>query len=144
MPDNVGYTPGSGAKVAAREVNYSGETSLAQVVGLATFAGADDAKTIADVNDLNPMPIEAGSQSALSMLMTRALMMLLSPLGYVKDLQRYRATAIVESGTVTTVTTVTTLTTASSLTNFGALSTERVVYSTNLSAWADCHRARIT
>lgn len=45
MPDNVGYTPGTGTKVATREVTYSGEAANAQAVGLVTFAGADDAKT---------------------------------------------------------------------------------------------------
>jgi hypothetical protein len=59
MPDNVGYTPGTGAKVATREVTYSGETALAQVVGLATFSGADDAKTITDIDESNPLPIKA-------------------------------------------------------------------------------------
>jgi hypothetical protein len=59
MADNVGYTPGSGAKVASREVSYSGETVQAQAVGLVTFAGSDDAKTVADVSALNPLPIAA-------------------------------------------------------------------------------------
>jgi hypothetical protein len=57
MPDNVGYTAGSGVNIASREVSYSGQTAQAQVVGLATFAGSDDAKTIADVSDSNPLPI---------------------------------------------------------------------------------------
>jgi hypothetical protein len=59
MADNVGYTAGSGVNIASREVSYSGQTAQAQVVGLATFAGSDDAKTIADVSDLNPLPIAA-------------------------------------------------------------------------------------
>ena len=59
MPDNVGITPGSGAKAASREVTYSGETAQVQVVGLATFDGADDGKTVADVSASNPMPIAA-------------------------------------------------------------------------------------
>lgn len=57
MADNVGITPGSGAKAATREVTYSGETANVQVVGLATFAGADDAKTVADVGPSNPLPV---------------------------------------------------------------------------------------
>lgn len=57
MPDNIGYTPGSGSKVASREVAYSGETVHAQAVGLVTFTGADDAKTVADVSESNPVPV---------------------------------------------------------------------------------------
>jgi hypothetical protein len=59
MTDNVGYTPGTGAKVATREVTYSGETANAQAVGLVTFDGADDAKTATDISPSNPFPIGA-------------------------------------------------------------------------------------
>ena len=59
MADNVGYTPGTGAKVATREVTYSGEAAQAQAVGLVTFDGADDAKTATDVSTSNPLPIAA-------------------------------------------------------------------------------------
>lgn len=59
MADNVGYTPGTGAKVAARDVSYSGEAALAQAVGLVTFTGPDDAKTATDVSEANPLPITA-------------------------------------------------------------------------------------
>ena len=72
MADNVGYTPGSGATVAAREVIYSGDTVKAQVVGLATFAGSDDAKTITDVNASNPLPITAPSGIAVTGALTDA------------------------------------------------------------------------
>ena len=57
MADNVGITPGSGAKAASREVTYSGETAQVQVVGLSTFSGSDDAKTVADVSASNPLPV---------------------------------------------------------------------------------------
>ncbi len=57
MADNVGITPGSGAKAASREVTYSGESAQVQVVGLSTFSGSDDAKTVADVSTSNPLPV---------------------------------------------------------------------------------------
>jgi hypothetical protein len=57
MADNVGYTPGDGAKIASRGVTYSGDLVQAQVVGLATFDGADDAKTITDIGPDNPLPV---------------------------------------------------------------------------------------
>ena len=59
MADNLGYTPGTGAKVATRDVTYSGEAAQAQAVGLVTFAGADDAKTATDVSEANPLPMAA-------------------------------------------------------------------------------------
>ena len=49
MADNSQVTPGAGMTVAMREVTYSGDLAKAQAVGLVTFAGADDAKTVADV-----------------------------------------------------------------------------------------------
>jgi len=57
--DNVGYTPGSGAKVATREVSYSGELAHLQVAGLATVSGPDDDKIAVDVSEANPMPVAA-------------------------------------------------------------------------------------
>ncbi len=53
----VGCGVGAGAIVAAREVPYSGDTAKVQVVGLATFAGDDDAKVATDVGADNPLPI---------------------------------------------------------------------------------------
>lgn len=57
--DNVGYTPGSGAKVATREVSYSGELAHLQVAGLATLSGPDDDKSAVDVAEANPLPVAA-------------------------------------------------------------------------------------
>ena len=62
MPDNVGYTPGTGAKVASREVTYSGEAALAQAVGLVTFSGPDDAKAVTDVTSANPLPVDVNGE----------------------------------------------------------------------------------
>jgi hypothetical protein len=110
--DNVGITPGSGAKAASREVSYSGEAAHVQVVGLATLAGADDDKSAADVSVDNPIPTQdAGGW----WLLNRIYQMLSSPRGYDRSLQRQRGTVVVESGTVTTVTTVSTVTTCSTV-----------------------------
>lgn len=145
MPqDNVGYTPGSGAKVAARDVTYSGETALAQAVGLVTFAGADDAKTATDVSVDNPLPVADANSGNL---LFRILQMLLAPLGYDKSLGRQRGTVIVESGTVTTVTTVSTVSALTSLTNIagiGGYPAQMQIIDANRAAWALAHRSRIT
>lgn len=144
MADNVGITPGSGAKAASREVTYSGETAQVQVVGLATFDGSDDAKTVADVGGSNPLPTQE-SGGAMSLL-SRILNVLMSPMGFDRSLSRQRVTGIIESGTVTAVTTVTTVT------NIGTSRTgielqdniASVRASSNLTAWAQCVRSRIS
>jgi hypothetical protein len=59
-------------------------------------------------------------------------------------LQRGRVTAVLESGTVTTVTTVTTCSTVTNLSTIDTLQGRIQVYGANLSAWADCVRSRIT
>lgn len=142
MADNVGYTPGTGATVAADEISGVLYQRTKPVVG-------EDGVAV-DVSQSNPMPIDAGNQSTLSMLLVRIGNMLMSPLGYSKDLQRYRQTAVIESGTVTTVstvstvTTVTTVTTVSGVTNLNGLAADRLVLNQNFSAWAATHRSRIT
>lgn len=150
MADNVGYTPGSGEKVATREVTYSGETAQAQAVGLVNFSGADDAKTATDISDANPLQVsEMGTPHSL---MSRLLALLSSPPGYDSLLRRQRSTAVIESGTVTTVSTVssisagtiTTVSTVTGLTNIDGRNGSMLINATNMSAWADCHRARIT
>lgn len=148
MPDNLGYTPGSGAKVTTRDVTYSGEAAQLQVVGLATVEGPDDAKTVQDVSSTAPLPTQEIPQA--SSLLLRIFNLLTSPMGFDRSLSRQRVTGVIESGTVTTVSTVTTVTTVttvatvSGLTNIDGRNGAMLINQTNLSAWADCHRARIT
>lgn len=147
MADNVGYTAGSGTKIASREVSYSGETAQAQSVGLVNFSGSDDAKTATDISDANPLQVaEMGTPTSL---MARLLMLLQSPPGFDSLLKRQRSTAIIESGTITTVSTVSniaagTITTVTGLTNIDGRNASMLINQTNLSAWANVHRARIT
>lgn len=93
--------------------------------------------------------------SADSLLM-RIVNLLMSPMGFDRSLGRQRVTGIIESGTVTTVSTVTTVTTVSTvtacttvgtvtgLTNIDGRNGAMLINQTNLSAWANCVRARIT
>jgi hypothetical protein len=55
MPDNVGYTPGSGAAVACDEVPYSGDTTKVQLVRLVHVSGAEGSKTLSELST-NPLP----------------------------------------------------------------------------------------
>jgi len=136
MADNVGYTPGTGASIAADDIG--GVLHQRIKIGV----GADG--TAVDVSDANPMPVSDGSSQNL---LLRIFNILAAPLGYDKSLQRQRSTAIIESGTVTTVTTVSTVTTVGALTNIvgiGGYTAQMTVLDQNRSAWAQCVRARIT
>lgn len=68
----------------------------------------------------------------------RILQMLLAPLGYDKSLQRYRGTAIIESGTITTVSNLT------NQTNIGGFNADAAVRAQINAAWNLNVRARIT
>jgi hypothetical protein len=128
MADNVGYTPGSGALVAADDV----DGVLYQRVKLSSGVNG----VAVDVSEDAPLPV---SDEQLTFLLTRMLNVLNAPQGYDKSLQRQRGTVLVESGTVTTVTNMTNLTGT-----IGAYQATQQVWGTNMSAWAAVVRSRIT
>jgi carbohydrate-binding DOMON domain-containing protein len=140
MADNVGYTPGSGATVAADDI---GGVLYQRIKP--TF-GADGSAV--DVSSANPMPVADATaedtRQSMVTLLTRMLNYFNAPMGYDKSLQRGRVTAVLESGTVTTVTTVTTCATVTNLSTIDTLQGRIQVYGANLSAWSDCVRSRIT
>lgn len=133
MADNIGYTPGSGAVVAADDVGGV----LYQRIKPAF--GTDN--TAVDVSADTPLPVTDAQLADVELLLTRMLNALNAPQGYDKSLQRQRGTIVVESGTVTTVSTVTTLI---NLSTVDTLQGRIQVYGANLSAWADTTRACIT
>jgi hypothetical protein len=141
MPDNVPITPGSGINVTTRDVIYSGEAAQAQAVGLVTFAGADDAKTATDVSETNPLPVADANSGNL---LLRILQMLLAPLGYDKLQTRYRATAIIESGTLSAVSTVSTVSNVSNIISVGSYPAQMPIIDGNRAAWALNVRSCIT
>jgi hypothetical protein len=128
MADNVGYTPGSGATIAADDVGGV----LYQRVKVT--AGPENSAT--DISEAFPLPVNISSDTSMST--ARLLQYLDSPRGYDKSTQRQRVTAILESGTVTTVTNVT------NLLNVDGYNARMQVLGQNLTAWAACVRARIT
>lgn len=99
MADNVGITPGSGATAAADDIGGV----LYQRVKLSH--GEDGSAT--DTSEAAPLPTQ---DKGVWWMLQRIYLMLSSPRGYDKSLQRQRGTVLVESGTVTTVTTVATVT----------------------------------
>jgi hypothetical protein len=130
MADNVGYTPGTGATVAADEIGGV----LHQRVKL----GIGDDGTAVDVSESNPVPV---SDNAIAQLLRILLQYQDSPRGYDKSVQRQRSSVLVESGTVTTVTTVGTVT---SLSTIDSIQGRIQIYGANLSAWHDVVRSRIS
>ena len=77
-------------------------------------------------------------------LLIRLLNATNSPRGYDVALGRNRVTALLESGTVTTVGTVTTLGTVTNQTNMGGTQAQLLSNGQNVSAWAATVRSRIT
>lgn len=140
MADNVGYTPGSGAVVAADDIGGVLHQRVKVGVG-----GDGEAQ---DVSQGNPMPVQ--EMSSATSLLLRIFNLLTSPMGFDRSLSRQRVTGVIESGTITTVSTVTTVTTVTTvstvtgLTNIDGRNGAMLINQTNLSAWADCVRARIT
>lgn len=116
MADNIGYTPGSGATVAADEIGGVLYQRMKPVVGVDGVA--------VDVSNDNPMPLVANQTDDLLRMLSR-IVKLLESNAVVDQQQRQRLTldsitAGVTLPTVTTVTgvtTVTTLTTCSTVTS---------------------------
>ena len=136
MADNVGYTPGTGATVAADDIGG--------VLHQRIKIGVGENGTAVDVSEANPMPVADANSGNL---LLRILQMLMAPLGYDKSLQRQRGTVLVESGTITTVSTVSTVstvTTLSNITSVGGYPAQMQIIDANRTAWALNVRSRIT
>jgi hypothetical protein len=114
MADNVGYTPGSGATVAADDI---GGVLYQRIKP--TF-GADGSAV--DVSSANPMPIEVLGEAIEAIeAMRYALQALTRTIGQMQpdtaSRMRVAIDAISASLTLATITTVGTVTTVSTLTN---------------------------
>ena len=77
-------------------------------------------------------------------LLIRLLNATNSPRGYDVALGRNRVTALIESGTITTVSTVTNVGTVGNQNNIGSQQAQLLVSGQNVSAWAAIVRSRIT
>lgn len=140
MPDNIGYTPGSGAQIAADEI----DGVLHQRVKITV--GPDGAGS--DASEQNPVPVaDSWSRDFLN----RILNMLMSPLGYDKSINRHRGTVLVEgqvvlasSSTVGTVNSVTAVTGVGNIATLGSFPAQMQILDGNRTSWALGVRARIT
>lgn len=59
MPDNVGYTPGTGANVACDELTYSGDTVKLQLIRLVHVEGSEGAKTLTEITTTQGLAVVA-------------------------------------------------------------------------------------
>jgi len=153
MADNTTLNPGTGGDLVSTDelttINGSAAPAGLKVQRVKMGFGADSELT--DVTELAPLPVvdsaSAASQQDMITLLTRMLNYLNSPAGYDKSLQRTRQTAIIESGTVTTVTTVATVTTVGTVSNqslIGGIQAQILPNSANLAAWQASVRSRIS
>lgn len=164
MADNVGYTPGVGALVAADEI--------AGVLHQRIKLGIGDDGVAVDVSATNPLPITAAtplavtgpltdaelrlaplevvdigtaeSQQSMILLLTRMLNYLNSPQGYDKSSQRSRGTVVVETGNLGTISTVTTVNTLANMAAIGGIQAQILTNGANMAAWQAAVRNRIT
>ena len=164
MANNVGYTPGTGALVAADEI--------AGVLHQRIKLGIGGVGEAVDVSAANPLPITSATPLAVTgpltdaelravplsvvdvnnaeslqgmiFLLTRMLNYLNSPQGYDKSLQRQRGTVVVETGNLGTISTVTTVGTVTNQANIGNIQGQILVNGGNMAAWQAAVRNRIT
>ncbi len=136
MTDNTTLNPGVGGDVIRDLDRLSGgvRTQVMQI-----DVGGDSSQPESLVSASNPMPV--AESGPLITLFIRLLNLLGAPVGYDKAQGRYRQTAIIESGTLTTVSTLTTM---GNQTNIGGVQAQILVNGATLSAWQACVRARIT
>jgi hypothetical protein len=113
MADNVPYTPGSGAIIAADEIGGVLYQRIKPTIG-------EDGSAV-DVSASNPMPMVANQSDDLIRWLSRLVKMLESN-AIVDQQQRQRITidAITGSLTLGTVSTVSTVSTVASITNVAA------------------------
>ena len=122
MADNIGYTPGSGAIIAADDIGGALHQRIKVVVGA---DGVNDG----DVSLANPMPIQGVGELVEQLAAIRTLLQSLTrtvgqamPDAFGRLLVSIGASpatvpTTVASGTITTVTTVTAVTAVGTLTN---------------------------
>jgi hypothetical protein len=101
--------------------------------------------SLPDITAINPLAVSdvtnAEAQQSMILLLTRMLNYLNAPQGYDKSLQRSRQTAIIESGTITTVGTVSNV---ANQTLMGGIQGQILVNGGNMAAWQAAVRNRIT
>jgi hypothetical protein len=156
MADNTQLNVGTGGDLVSTDelTTVNGVSAPAGLKVQRVKAGFGVDGVLTDVSSANPFPvtdsISAEAQQDMINLLTRMLNYLNAPMGYDKSLQRSRQTAIIESGTIGTVTTVGTTTTVGTVSNvanqtlMGGVQAQILVNGGNMAAWQAAVRNRIT
>jgi hypothetical protein len=131
------YTP-IGAVTSASSGNTAASATGSAVPADAGYVGFNVDGNLVGVSEAAPLPV---ADNASGNLLRRILQMLMAPLGYDKSIQRNRVTALIESGTVTTVTNVTTV---GALNNIDGYNARMQILDNNRTSWALNVRSRIT
>ena len=129
-PDGADLLPLTDAELRASPLPISGTV----LVDNFPTPGLTDAQ-------LRAAPVLVEESGPLLTLFIRLLNLLGAPVGYDKSQGRYRQTAIVESGTLTTVNVINTVNNQALI---GGIQAQILPNGQNLSAWQACVRARIT
>ena len=144
MTDNVILNPGAGGDTVAAD-------DIAGIKYQRIKTGFGEEGVYADVSLTDPLPVSdliaAELLDGMQTLLIRLLNATNSPRGYDVALGRNRVTALIESGTVTTVTTVSTVTNVGTVGNqntMGGTQAQLLANGQNVSAWAATVRSRIT
>jgi hypothetical protein len=126
---DTGLTPLTDTELRASPVEVTGTVSTTPPVG-----GATEAEQLTQTEILEQ----------LTVVLKNLIQSIVDPVTLDRSLNRTRQTAIVESGTITTVSTVTGVTTVTGLTNIDSYQGKLLMVGQDMSAWANTVRARIT
>ena len=157
MSDNIELNLGAGGAIAATDevdgvhfqkvkLDLGGDGVSVPVAGTLPISGTVSvdnfpAQTGLTDEQLRAAPVLVEESGPLLTLFIRLLNLLGAPVGYDKSQGRYRQTAIVESGTLTTVNVINTVNNQALI---GGIQAQILPNGQNLSAWQACVRARIT
>jgi hypothetical protein len=136
MSDNVSYLPSSDpSAVPIAADNISGTRFQRVKLALGT-----DGTNDGDLAASNPMPV---LDERIRLILFQILQALISPGSYDSSQRRQRITAVLEAGQ-SSIGNIGTVATLGDQTNIGGRPAQMLINQINLSAWADCVRARIT
>jgi hypothetical protein len=142
MADNVGYTPGSGATVAADEIDGVLHQRVKLSIGDDGVAYDLSASNPMPITAITPVPTDSQRTDALLVMLSRVVKLMESN-AVVDAAQRQRISVDSFPATIPTLTTVTTVTTLSNATAIAGMDREQWINAAK-QTYAQSIRARLT